>query len=158
MALTILQNSLFQNDNEDLKPNENGKNDVSNHISIQPQNAKVYRADVIEFLSTLENESVDLITTDPAYLGMNQHLQLGSGRIIGKYSDKANSGEWFEEFHDTLENYANFLSECFRVLKNNRHIYIMFDSYSLLTLAPLVREYFDVKNLITWDKVNIEMI
>lgn len=119
--------------------------------------AKIYRADVFEFLSTLEDESVDLIVTDPAYSGMNQHLQLGSGRIIGKYTDKASSGKWFEEFHDTLENYGNFLEECFRVLRNNRHIYIMFDSYSLLSLGPLVRQYFDVKNLITWDKVNIGM-
>lgn len=60
MALKVLQNSLFQNDGKDLKSNENGNNDISNHISIQPQNAKVYRADVIEFLSTLESESVDL--------------------------------------------------------------------------------------------------
>ena len=118
---------------------------------------KIYRADVFEFFSTLENESVDLIVTDPAYSGMNQHLQLGRGRIVGKYSDKSSEGKWFEEFHDTLENYGNFLSECHRVLKKDRHIYIMFDSYSLLSLAPLVREYFDVKNLITWDKVNIGM-
>ena len=33
----------------------------------------------------------------------------------------------------------------------------MFDSYSLLSLGHLVRDYFDVKNLITWDKVNMGM-
>jgi len=33
----------------------------------------------------------------------------------------------------------------------------MFDSYSLLSLAPIVREVFDVKNVITWDKVNLGM-
>jgi site-specific DNA-methyltransferase (adenine-specific) len=33
----------------------------------------------------------------------------------------------------------------------------MFDSFSLLSLAPLIREYFDVKNIITWDKVNLGM-
>lgn len=60
MALAIQQNSLFQNDDRDLKPNEGGDNDISNHVSIQPQNAKAYRADAVEFLSTLENESVDL--------------------------------------------------------------------------------------------------
>lgn len=152
----MLQESLFQKIENQEKLNGE-EVDAQDQIILKPENVKIYRADVLEFLSTLEDESVDLITTDPAYSGMNQHLQLGSGRIIGKYSDKANSGKWFEEFHDTIENYGNFLSECLRVLKNNRHIYIMFDSYSLLTLAPLVREYFDVKNLITWDKVNIGM-
>ena len=43
------------------------------------------------------------------------------------------------------------------VLRDDRHIYLMFDSFSLLTLAPLVREHFAVKNLIVWDKVNLGM-
>jgi len=33
----------------------------------------------------------------------------------------------------------------------------MFDSFSLLSLGKVVRDFFDVKNLITWDKVNIGM-
>jgi site-specific DNA-methyltransferase (adenine-specific) len=86
-------------------------------------------------------------------------LQLGKGRIVGKYSDKGTEdGKWFGEFEDTEENYSLFLTECQRVLKKSTgHIYIMFDSYSLLTLGNIVRNYFEVKNLITWDKVNIGM-
>jgi site-specific DNA-methyltransferase (adenine-specific) len=118
---------------------------------------KIYHEDAIAFLSKLPSESVDLIVTDPAYSGMNQRLQLGRGRIIGKYVDKATSGKWFDEFHDTPENYNSFLSQCWRVLKKDRHIYLMFDSFSLLSLAPLVRDVFDVKNVIVWDKVNIGM-
>jgi site-specific DNA-methyltransferase (adenine-specific) len=33
----------------------------------------------------------------------------------------------------------------------------MFDSFSLITLSNLVRDTFNVKNIITWDKVNIGM-
>jgi site-specific DNA-methyltransferase (adenine-specific) len=33
----------------------------------------------------------------------------------------------------------------------------MFDSYSLLTLGGLVRDFFDVKNVIVWDKVKLGM-
>jgi site-specific DNA-methyltransferase (adenine-specific) len=116
----------------------------------------LYQDDAIHFLKSLPDESIDLIITDPAYSGMNQKLKLGSGKIIGKYSDAGKSGaKWFEEFHDTVGNYRTFLIECLRVLKNNRHLYLMFDSYSLLTLAPVVREIFDVKNVICWDKANI---
>ncbi len=119
---------------------------------------KIYHQDALRFLRSLPSDSVDVIATDPAYSGMNQHLQLGSGRIIGKYENKGQEGsKWFEEFHDTEENYTAFLNECYRVLKTDRHIYIMFDSFSLLTLAPLVRNIFEVKNLIVWDKVNIGM-
>lgn len=116
----------------------------------------IFQNDAIKFLKCLPDNSVDVIITDPAYSGMNQKLKLGSGKIIGEYKKAGeNNAKWFEEFHDTEENYRTFLRESYRVLKNNRHIYIMFDSYSLLSLAPVVREVFEVKNVLCWDKVNI---
>lgn len=119
----------------------------------------IKQEDCLAFLRTIPTATVDLLVTDPAYAGMNNHLNLGRGRIVGKYSDKGSqNGKWFEEFQDSEENYHLFLAECQRILKQNTgHIYIMFDSFSLLTLGPLVRQYFEVKNLITWDKVNIGM-
>lgn len=79
------------------------------HPTFQTEDSKIkiYQADALAFLRALPKNSVDIIVTDPAYSGMNQHLKLGSGRIIGKYSDKATSGKWFEEFHDTEENYKS---------------------------------------------------
>ncbi|MBR8840551.1 MAG: site-specific DNA-methyltransferase [Stigonema ocellatum SAG 48.90 = DSM 106950] len=116
----------------------------------------LHRNDAISFLKSLPDASIDLIVTDPAYSGMNQMLKLGRGKIIGHYKSKGEDGaKWFDEFHDTEENYLAFLQECHRVLKKDRHIYIMFDSFSLLSLAPTVRQIFDVKNLLCWDKANI---
>lgn len=114
--------------------------------------------DVIVGLQSLADDSVDLITTDPAYNGMNAHLKLGKGRIVGDYKKRdEDEGTWFAEFEDSPEAYSQFLLECKRVLKPASHMFIMFDSYSLLTLGPVVREVLDVKNLIVWDKVNIGM-
>jgi site-specific DNA-methyltransferase (adenine-specific) len=115
----------------------------------------IEQEDVITFLKKQPSNSVDLIVTDPAYSGMNQMLKLGKGKIIGKYVDKGDGQKWFDEFHDTEENYELFLKECLRILKPNRHIYLMFDSYSLLTLGQVVRKIFDVKNIVVWDKMNI---
>jgi len=124
--------------------------DVSIHLE---------RNDALKFLRSLKTASVDVLTTDPPYSGMNQHLKLGKGRIVGKYADKGKeNSKWFAEFADTEENYIAFLQECKRVLNpETGHLYIMFDSFSLLTLAPLVRDCFDVKNVITWDKINMGM-
>src|SRR6185436_19412271 len=93
--------------------------------------------DCIKFLKNLPDGSVDVIVTDPAYSGMNNKLKLGKGRIVGKYNNKGQEdSKWFSEFHDTEENYELFLSECKRVLNKSRgHIYIMFDSFSLLSLG-----------------------
>lgn len=116
-------------------------------------------SDCLEFLRSLPAACVDIIVTDPAYSGMNQHMRFGHGRIVGSYQSAATGEDrpWFQEFRDHPRTFHDFLVECHRVLRNDRHVYIMFDSYSLLTLGPIVREVFDVKNLITWDKISIGM-
>lgn len=122
-------------------------------------NICIKQEDCLSFLHSLPDQSVDVIVTDPAYSGMNKKLKLGNGRIVGRYNEKGTiNGKWFEEFEDSKENYDYFLTECKRVLRKEiGHIYIMFDSFSLLSLGPQVRLHFDVKNLITWDKVNMGM-
>jgi site-specific DNA-methyltransferase (adenine-specific) len=118
--------------------------------------ATITCADCLAFLGGLPDQSVDLIVTDPAYSGMNQHLQFGRGRIVGAYQAPDNP-RWFREFHDDPATYRAFLAQCQRVLRPNRHFYVMFDSYSLLSLGALVREFFAVKNVLVWDKVNLGM-
>lgn len=122
----------------------------------QSEQVKVVQEDCITFLKSLPNNCVDIIVTDPAYSGMNQKMKFGNGRIVGQYQKEGN-GKWFKEFHDTEENYSAFLTECKRVMKSDSSIYIMFDSFSLLSLGKLVRDFFDVKNIIVWDKVNLGM-
>ena len=112
--------------------------------------------DCIEFLRSLPDQSVDLIVTDPGYSGMNRHMKFGHGRIVGHYGKPGNT-RWFQEFSDDPATYRVFLSECRRVLRNDRHVYVMFDSFSLLSLGALMREFFDVKCVIVWDKVHLGM-
>jgi site-specific DNA-methyltransferase (adenine-specific) len=126
------------------------------YYSSKDRRVAIYRADAAALLRSLDADSVDVIVTDPAYSGMNQRLKLGSGKIIGRYKEAGQAGaKWFEEFHDTEENYRVFLQECYRVMRQDTHIYLMFDSYSLLTLGPVVREIFEVKNILCWDKASI---
>ncbi len=120
--------------------------------------ARLVRADCFALLRSLPDASVDLVATDPAYSGMNQHLKLGRGRIVGSYAGAGRPGErWFQEFRDDPDTFRALLAELHRVLKPDRHVYVMFDSYSLLSLGPLVRERFDVKNVLVWDKVHLGM-
>ncbi len=118
--------------------------------------ATVVRADCMSFLRSLEADSVDLIVTDPAYSGMNRHLKLGHGRIVGNYSQPDNDA-WFPEFDDDPETFGELLRECHRVLRDGRHLYVMFDTFSLLTLGAVVRDFFGVKGVIVWDKMSIGM-
>jgi site-specific DNA-methyltransferase (adenine-specific) len=117
---------------------------------------RVEQTDCLELLASLEDGSVDCIVTDPAYSGMNQHMQFGHGRIVGRYGYPGNT-RWFREFQDDPATFGRLLDECHRVLRDDRHIYVMFDSYSLLSLGALMRDRFRVKGVIVWDKVDIGM-
>jgi site-specific DNA-methyltransferase (adenine-specific) len=117
---------------------------------------RVEQADCMQFLASLPDGSVDVVTTDPAYSGMNQHMAFGHGRIVGQYSHEANQ-RWFTEFRDDPDTFLAFLRECHRVMSGGGHIYVMFDSFTLLSLGHLMREVFAVKNLVVWDKVNLGM-
>jgi site-specific DNA-methyltransferase (adenine-specific) len=117
---------------------------------------EIHTQDCIDFLRGLPDGSVDLIATDPAYSGMNRHMRFGHGRIVGHYGKPGNE-RWFHEFSDDPESYAVFLAECHRVLRRDRHVYIMFDSFSMLSLGALVRDFFDVKGVVVWDKVHLGM-
>lgn len=116
----------------------------------------LYQSDCIDFLRNLEPRSVDIIVTDPAYSGMNNKMNFGHGRIVGNYQ-RSDNEKWFPEFKDDPATFLAFLEQCSRVLRDNRHIYIMSDSFSLLSLGHLVREVFNVKNILVWDKMNIGM-
>src|SRR5438046_9981744 len=90
--------------------------------------ARIVQADCLAFLAGLPDESVDVIVTDPAYSGMNQHMMFGNGRIVGAYQDPANA-RWFAEFHDDPASYRRFLAACQRVLRKAPragHLYVMF--------------------------------
>ncbi len=117
---------------------------------------RVEQSDCMRFLASLPDRSVDVVTTDPAYSGMNQHMSFGHGRIVGRYGEEFNQ-RWFTEFRDDPDTFLAFLRECRRVMSDGGHIYVMFDSFSLLSLGHLMREVFAVKNLIVWDKVNLGM-
>jgi site-specific DNA-methyltransferase (adenine-specific) len=121
-----------------------------------PPQWRMEQADCLAFLASVPDRSVDVITTDPAYSGMNQHMSFGRGRIVGRYADSDND-RWFTEFRDDPATFVAFLRECHRVLADGGHIYVMFDSFSLLSLGHLMREVFSVKNVIVWDKVNLGM-
>ena len=136
-----------------MKEKQKGKGLKKYEPSVE---ATIYQADCFDFLKTLPEKSIDIIITDPAYSGMNNKMNFGNGRIVGKYQDRDND-KWFPEFKDDPETFLHFLKECHRVLKDNRHIYLMIDSFSLLTLGHLMREVFNMKNIIVWDKVNIGM-
>lgn len=107
--------------------------------------------DCLDILKNISDNSIDLIVTDPPYRtisGGNKSEKWKSGyknSILYK-----NDGKIFE--HNDID-HKKWLKECYRVLKNNSHIYIMTNVLNLFNLEKLATDVgFKLHNLLVWEK------
>lgn len=114
---------------------------------------EVYNRDAIEWLKTLDNDSVDLIVSDPPYR-VTQHGHSGLGGIfktkVGE--DKKLNGKLFEHNEVDVNDYAG---ELYRVLKPDSHCYIMTNDRNLQNFLNVFTNIgFNFCKLLIWDKQN----
>ena len=114
---------------------------------------QVYNTDAIEWLKTLDNDSVDLIVSDPPYR-VTQHGHSGLGGIfktkVGE--DKKLNGKLFEHNEVDVNDYAG---ELYRVLKPDSHCYIMTNDRNLQNFMNVFTSIgFNFCKLLIWDKQN----
>ena len=107
----------------------------------------IKKKDAVEALKELENNSVDLVVTDPAYESLEKHRAVGTTTRLK---------DWFPIFgNDRL---PEFFTECYRVLKPNRHLYVMCDQTTLDIARPLVEAAgFNYHKFLVWNKISIGM-
>lgn len=81
------------------------------------------RMDVFEMLSSLPDDSIDLVCSDFPYCSLERHRKKGTTTRLK--TSKSSSNEWF----DTLPNEAfiGVLEHLYRVLKPMRHAYLYVD-------------------------------
>ena len=106
--------------------------------------------DALSLFKDIEDETIDCIITDPPYEtisgGSNENAGVNRpGGILSK-----NDGKIFE--HNDLD-IRDWIGECYRVLKQNTHIYIMTNFLNLEKYLYSIREAgFDIHNLLVWEK------
>ncbi|MCZ9157781.1 site-specific DNA-methyltransferase [Escherichia albertii] len=114
----------------------------------------VNQLDAVEWLKTLPSGSVDLFVTDPPYESLEKHIKIGTTTRL-KVS-KSSSNEWFSIFPNSR--FGELLAEMYRVLKNNRHLYIFCDQETMFHLKPIAEEAgFKFWKPIVWNKMAIGM-
>lgn len=116
--------------------------------------AQVSKQDAVEWLRTLEAESVDLVITDPPYESLEKHRAIGTTTRL-KHS-KASSNNWFQIFPNSR--FPELFRELFRVLRRNRHLYLFCDPETAFVAKPLGEAAgFKFWKPIVWDKKKIGM-
>lgn len=106
---------------------------------------KVYLGDCLEVMKSIDNESIDLIVTDPPYL------------INYKTNHRKNKNDRFCKPIANDENeqlIKDVIKQCYRVLKNNSAMYMFCSFDKVDVFKQELEKYFNIKNLIVWVKNN----
>ena len=105
----------------------------------------------IELLKELENNSIDLIVTDPPYKTTKRGNSGGTGGMLKENSFiKGNGG--FE--HNDIK-FSEWLPLCYNVLKDGAHFYVMTNNKCLKEmLNELEKAKFNVFKTLIWAKDN----
>lgn len=109
---------------------------------------KIYCMDCLEGMKQIEDNSVDLIVTDPPYniSGLSNSIDLH-----GKPVNLSHFGDW-----DYLFNPEEFIKETKRVLKKNGQIYIFTSDRLIGKYIDLFIKYqFHYRNMLVWFKANL---
>lgn len=111
-------------------------------------------ADAVEWLRTVEAESVDLVITDPPYESLEKHRAVGTTTRLK--NSKASSNAWFSIFPN--HRFEELFAELYRVLRKNSHFYLFCDAETMFVAKPIAESVgFKFWKPIIWDKVKIGM-
>jgi site-specific DNA-methyltransferase (adenine-specific) len=110
--------------------------------------------DAVVWLREQPAESIDLVITDPAYESLEKHRAVGTTTRL-KHS-KASSNDWFTIFPNAR--FAELFSEIYRVLKSDRHFYLLCDAETMFVAKPEAEQAgFKFWKPLVWDKATIGM-
>lgn len=114
----------------------------------------IFKDDAVSWLKSLEDESVDLVVTDPPYESLEKHRARGTTTRLK--NSKSSSNEWFSIFPN--DRFHDLLSEIHRVLKKNSHFYLFCDQETMFFVKPIAEDIgFKFWKPIVWDKLAIGM-
>lgn len=115
---------------------------------------QLIHGDALNVLAGMEDCSIDLLVTDPAYESLEKHRSVGTTTRLSKSSKS--SSEWFPVVsNDYL---VRYLQECFRVMRPGTHGYLLCDQETGFFLKPEIEKIgFKFWKALTWDKVNLGM-
>ena len=115
---------------------------------------KLHNLDALEWLKTLDSDSVDLVITDPPYESLEKHRAIGTTTRLKQSAGSSN--QWFNIFPNTR--FPALLEQIYRVLKNNSHFYLFCDQETMFVIKPMAEAIgFKFWKPLVWDKCAIGM-
>jgi len=114
----------------------------------------IYLGDTLDMMKQIDDESIDLIITDPPY-GMAYHGNRRNekadawGNVDKKFDHIENdSGEEFEAL------LLSYITECLRIMKPDTAMYMFCSWHKVGFFQAELEKHFTLKNLLVWNKNN----
>lgn len=125
---------------ENLKP----------HADYKLDGGVLFNQDCLDVFKLIEENSIDLIATDPPYPTTARGSSGNSGGMLQKEINK--KGKVFK--HNSID-VSQYASECYRVLKDGSHFYIMTNHVNLINMLNTCTSvgFHFIKSLV-WNKGN----
>ena len=112
-------------------------------------NVKLYNDDCLNVLKDIGDNSIDLVVTDPPYEVITGGR---NGGVKGKPSGILTENK---QLMKSIPKADLWLNECFRVMKDGTHIYIMTNTLNLTNYLNIINDVgFKLHNLLVWNKNN----
>lgn len=109
--------------------------------------------DAVEGLRSLPDQSIDLIVTDPPYDTLEKWRNFADWSTTARLTQsKRSSNKWFPVVEPGY--FEPFFEQCWRVLKENTHLYVFCDPHTVFNIDPMIRQQgFERKKTLIWHKV-----
>lgn len=112
--------------------------------------AEIKLIGALEGLQELDEESVDMILTDPAYDTLEKWREMGTTTRLK--DSKSSSNAWFPTVPPSY--IQEVIDRSYKVLARNSHMYIMCDEETADNLKPMLRESgFHLLKSLIWHKI-----
>jgi site-specific DNA-methyltransferase (adenine-specific) len=118
----------------------------------QSENSAVFNGDCLEILSSIPENSIDMIFADPPYMLSNDGFTCQNGKMAN-----VNKGEWDKSggFEEDALFHNKWISACRRILKPEGTIWISGTYHSIYQCGYLLQKNnFHILNDIAWFKPN----
>src|SRR3569623_1299642 len=105
----------------------------SSSVSSTMEPPALARMDAVTWLRSLDDESVDLVITDPPYESLEKHRAVGTTTRLKVSS--ASSNPWFSIFPNAR--FPELFGEIYRVLRDDTHFYLLCDPETAFIAKPM---------------------
>lgn len=111
---------------------------------------ELYNDDCLEVFKNIEDESIDLICTDPPYKKVQGGCTNHAVKLKGSSQKDLSKGKFFKNNDIKFD---EWMPEVYRVLKKDTHCYIFSDDRNLNDILTIGKKVgFKLLNILTWKK------